>query len=78
MSRKVVESPPTQSLARVLGYYPPTTFSSSRYLIYNWVTGMLKCGYVNLLSASPDEELRWTHISKDDMLSIMRRIRFGP
>src|SRR5712691_6345030 len=32
------------------------------YLIYNRIAGTLQYGYVDLLSAFPDEELRWTHI----------------
>jgi len=46
-------------------------FLQDGYLIYNWITGMLKCGYVDLLFASPDEELRWTHISKDDICFLL-------
>jgi hypothetical protein len=37
------------------------------YLIYNRIAGTLQYGYVDLLAASPDEELRWTHISRDDI-----------
>lgn len=40
-------------------------FLQDRYVVYNWSAGTLQYGYVDPLSASPNEELRWPHISKD-------------
>jgi len=42
-------------------------FLQDGYLIYNRIAGTLQYGYVDLLSSSPDEELRWVHISRDDI-----------
>ena len=42
-------------------------FLQDGYLIYNRIAGTLQYGYVDLLSSSPDEELRWVHISKDNI-----------
>ena len=42
-------------------------FLRDGYLIYNGIAGTLQYGYVVLLSASLDEELRWTHNSRDDI-----------
>ena len=46
-------------------------FLQDRYLIYNRIAGTLQYGYVDLLSASPDEELRWTYILKDDICLLL-------
>jgi F-box-like len=42
-------------------------FLQDGYLIYNKIAGTLQYGYVDLLSASPNEELCWNHISKEDI-----------
>jgi hypothetical protein len=42
-------------------------FLQDGYLIYNKIAGTLQYGYVDLLSASPNEELCWTHILKEDI-----------
>ncbi len=42
-------------------------FLQDGYLIYNKVAGMLQYGYVDLLSAVPDEELCWVHIAREDI-----------
>src|SRR6266850_747352 len=42
-------------------------FLQHGYLIYNHIAGPLQYGYVDLLSASPNEELCWTHILKEDI-----------
>lgn len=42
-------------------------FLQDGYLIYNKIAGTLQYGYVDLLSASPNEELCWVHITKDDI-----------
>lgn len=42
-------------------------FLQDGYLIYNKIAGSLQYGYVDLLSAVPDEELCWAHISREDI-----------
>jgi hypothetical protein len=42
-------------------------FLQDGYLIYNKIAGVLQYGYVDLLSAVPDEELCWVHISREDI-----------
>jgi hypothetical protein len=42
-------------------------FLQDGYLIYNKIAGNLQYGYVDLLSAVPDEELCWAHISREDI-----------
>jgi len=37
------------------------------YLIHNKVAGVLQYGYVDLLSATPKEELCWVHILREDI-----------
>jgi len=42
-------------------------FLQDGYLIYNKIAGTLQYGYVDLLTAVPDEELCWAHISREDI-----------
>jgi hypothetical protein len=42
-------------------------FLQDGYLIYNKIAGNLQYGYVDLLSAIPDEDLSWAHISREDI-----------
>ena len=42
-------------------------FLQDGYLIYNKIAGFLQYGYADLLSAVPDEELFWAHISREDI-----------
>jgi hypothetical protein len=42
-------------------------FLQDGYLIYNKIAGNLQYGYVDLLSAVPDEELCWAHISREEI-----------
>lgn len=42
-------------------------FLQDGYLIYNKIAGTLQYGYVDLLSAAPDEELSWVHISREEI-----------
>ena len=42
-------------------------FLQDGYLIYNRIAGMLQYGYVDLLSACPNEELCWVNILKEDI-----------
>jgi len=37
------------------------------YLIYNKIAGILQYGYVDLLSATPKEELCWVHVLREDI-----------
>jgi hypothetical protein len=42
-------------------------FLQDGYLIYNKIAGALQYGYVDLLTAVPNEELCWAHISREDI-----------
>ena len=42
-------------------------FLQDGYIIYNRIAESLQYGYVDLLSITPKEDLRWVHISREDL-----------
>jgi F-box-like len=42
-------------------------FLQDGYIIYNRIAESLQYGYVDLLSTTPKEDLRWVHISREDL-----------